>query len=813
MKQLAQLGVTEGPWSLVFDGYDPSREGIREALCTLGNGYFATRAAAVWATADGTHYPGTYLAGGYNRLRTDIAGRTVENEELVNLPNWLALSFRIADQDWFDEKTATLLSYRQELDLRRGLLLRTVRFGDTQGRRTLLKEQRLVSMADMHLGALEMTLTAENWSGRVTVRSAIDGRVVNAGAKLYREFNGKHLEPMAGEVVGNDAIYMLVRTCQSDIRIAQVVRMQAFLDGKLLESRRAVTKETSYVGQELEVDLIQGQELSLEKLAYLYTSRDYGISECGFAAHRAMALAERFEATKANHVASWANLWQRFDVGIQPADPGFTLNVPMLLHLNMFHLLQTVSVHSIGLDIGIPARGWTGEAYQGHIFWDKLFIFPFFNHRVPEITRALLTYRFRRLGEARAAAKSAGYNGAMFPWQSGSDGTEETEPLNMNPRSQRWVPDNSHLQRHVGSAIAYNVWQYFQVTEDIEFLQFYGAELILEIARFWSSMASFNEHRGRYEIRGVMGPDEFHDGYADAAMPGINNNAYTNVMAVWVLCRAKEVLDLLSAVRCGELTERLCISPEEVARWDDISRRMYVPFHDDGVISQFDGYNTLRELDWDDYRTRYSNIQRLDLILESENDSPNRYKLSKQADVLMLFYLFSAEELAELLTRLDYPFSYDSIPKSVTYYAARTSQGSTLCRVVFAWVLARSDRPRSMTFFTDALQSDVMDIQQGTTAEGVHLGAMAGTVDLIQRVSTGIEAKGGVLRLNPELPPEMENLDMRIRYRGQSIDLQLTRDSLTVRGHDRHVAAISLCVAGEACDFVGGSTRVFSLTR
>jgi trehalose/maltose hydrolase-like predicted phosphorylase len=213
---------------------------------------------------------------------------------------------------------------------------------------------------------------------------------------------------------------------------------------------------------------------------------------------------------------------------------------------------------------------------------------------VPEITRALLTYRYRRLGEARVAALIAGYSGAMFPWQSGSDGQEETDTLNLNPRSQRWVPDNSYLERHVGSAIAYNVWQYFQVTHDIEFLQFYGAELMLEIALFWSSIATFNSERERYEIRGVMGPDEFHDGYPDAAAPGLNNNAYTNVMAVWVLCRAMEVLDRLSDMRRAELTTRLGISAREIARWDDISRRMYVPFHDDGIISQFEGYDILR---------------------------------------------------------------------------------------------------------------------------------------------------------------------------------------------------------------------------
>ena len=811
---MGQVQVAEEPasaWSLVFEDFDPAHEGIREALCTLGNGYFATRGAAAGAVADDIHYPGTYLACGYNRLRTDIAGRVVENEDLVNFPNWLALGLRIADQDWFDARAVTILSYRQELDLRHDMLLRHISFEDVQGRRSTLRERRLVSMADMHISALEVSLTADNWSASVTVRSAIDGRVVNAGAKLYRKFNNKHLEPLAGEVVGEDGVYLLVRTCQSNIHVAQAARTRAFLDGQLLDVRRRVIEEPGYIGQELRVDLKQGETLVLEKLASFYTSRDHAISECGLEARKAIARAGRFDAVMADHVLAWKHLWRRFDVHILPADPGFKLNVPMLLRLNMFHLMQAVSPNSIGLDIGVPARGWTGEAYQGHIFWDELFIFPFFNYRMPEITRSLLMYRYRRLDEARAAAAAAGYKGAMIPWQSGSDGQEETQALNLNPRSQRWVPDNSYLQRHVGSAVAYNVWQYFQATRDLEFLHSYGAELILDIARFWSSIARFNDERGRYEIRGVMGPDEFHDGYPDSAAPGLNNNAYTNVMAVWVLCRALEVLEQLSELRRAELTTRLDLSAAEISRWDDISRRMFVPFHEDGIISQFEGYEKLRELDWEDYRTRYGNIQRLDLILEGENDSANRYKLSKQADVLMLFYLFSAEELGELFERLGYPFEYETIPKNVTYYAARSSHGSTLSRVVCAWVLARSDRPRSMNFFAEALQSDTSDIQQGTTAEGVHLGAMAGSVDLMQRVSTGIEVRGDVLRLNPELPQEMKRLDMRIRYRGHSLDLRLTRGSLRVRGRDGAAAPISLCVDDKVYEFVSATTRVFRL--
>ncbi|EQD48802.1 beta-phosphoglucomutase family hydrolase, partial [mine drainage metagenome] len=230
---LGQIQLAVEPssaWSLVFEDFDPAQEGIREALCALGNGYFATRGATAGAQADDIHYPGTYLAGGYNRLRTDIAGRSVENEDLVNFPNWLALKFRIGGDDWFDVRSVKVLSYRQELDLRSGMLLRSLSFED--------------------------------------------GRVTNDGAKLYRKFNNKHLESLAGEVVGEDGVCLLVRTCQSHISVAQAVRTRSFLDGKLLEVRRRVIEEPGYIGQELKVDLKQGETLLIEKLASIYTSRD-----------------------------------------------------------------------------------------------------------------------------------------------------------------------------------------------------------------------------------------------------------------------------------------------------------------------------------------------------------------------------------------------------------------------------------------------------------------------------------------------------------------------------------------------------------
>ena len=157
----------------------------------------------------------------------------------------------------------------------------------------------------------------------------------------------------------------------------------------------------------------------------------------------------------------------------------------------------------------------------------------------------MLDYRFRRLTPARRAARREGHAGAMFPWQSGSDGREETQTLHLNPKSGRWLPDNSRLQRHINIAVAYNAWSYYQVTGDVEFLRFRAAPMIIEVARFMAGLANYNEALDRYEIKGVMGPDEYHDGYPGAERPGLDNNAYTNVMTVWVVSRALEILGLL----------------------------------------------------------------------------------------------------------------------------------------------------------------------------------------------------------------------------------------------------------------------------
>jgi alpha,alpha-trehalase len=792
------------PWSITFGGYDPRDERLREALCTTGNGYFATRGCAPECGPGAAHYPGSYAAGVYNRLTDEIAGSLIDNESLVNLPNWLPLTFRIDGGSWFNVDDVELLSYLQTLDLRRAVLTRELRFRDSAGRTTAVTQRRFVAMHLPHVATLETMVRAENWSGKLEFRSLVDGDVANLGVERYRDLSSRHLAVLQLQELATDSVLLAAETVQSKVRIAVATRSTVWCDDAPLPAEYRLVREELRIGHDIAVDIAAGESIRLEKVATVFTGRDHGASEPVADAERQLHRLGRYAELQHGHQLAWAHLWERFNI-----DMGEDADSVRIIRLHLLHLLQTLSPHTADLDVGVPARGLHGEAYRGHIFWDELFVFPVLNLHLPKVTRSLLLYRYRRLPEARRAAEEAGHAGAMFPWQSGSDGREESQRLHLNPRSSRWNPDASARAHHIGLAIAYNVWQYYQVTGDLGFLIDYGAEMLAEIARLWVSLAAFDADRDRYVIRGVIGPDEFHSGYPGREYDGVDNNAYTNVMAVWVILRALEALEHLPMHDRLALLETLGIDDQELRRWEDVSRRMFVPFHDD-VISQFEGYENLRELDWAGYRARYNNIQRLDRILDAENDSVTNYRASKQADVLMLFYLLSSDELRELLDRLGYRFTPDQIPKTVEYYRTRTSHGSTLSAVVHAWVLARGNRDQALRYFLQVLVSDVVDIQRGTTPEGIHLAAMAGSIDLVQRCFAGLELRGDRIVVGPLWPESLGKLEFPLRYRGHRLRLRISGRRAAISAEPGNAAPIDVECRGRTQRLTSGCTVEFN---
>ncbi len=793
---------------LTYEVFEPALEGLREALTSTGNGYFCTRGTAEWEDADDTHYPGTYCHGGYNRETTVMGGRPVLNEDLVNLPNWLVLKLRIEGEDAVRLTEVEVLSYRHEYDVRTAMVSRTLRFRDRNQRETTLRSRRFVSMAHMHQAAIEWTITPENWSGRIEVVSAIDGRVTNGNVARYRALEGRHLDPVSPRTFGPEVIALKVKTRQSEIFVAQAARTQAFRGDERLAPERTLHQMEDYIQQVLALDVQQRDPVRIEKIVAFYTSRDRALSEPLANAGKSAARYPDFEKAAARHARAWEEIWRVCDITL-PGDD----RVQFLLRFHIAHILQVCSRHTVDHDAGVPARGLNGEAYRGHVFWDELYVYPFLNFRIPEITRALLRYRYRRLGEARTAAAEHGYKGAMFPWQSGSDGQEETQVVHLNPLSGRWEPDLSHNQRHVNAAIFFNVWHYYQATGDIEFMRDNGVEMMLEIARFWASIAHYNPERDRYEIHGVMGPDEFHEKYPEAPEGGLRNNAYTNVMVAWICETALEMLKLLPQARRAALTDRLGLSDEEIHNWGAMSRRMFVPFHGDGIVSQFEGYGDLEELDWDAYREKHGNIQRLDRILRSDGDDPDRYKLAKQADVVMLFFLFPQAQLERLFGRLGYEYSAETARKNIAYYDSRTSHGSTLSLVAHAGVLAEPEPDDSWERFLAALESDIDDVQGGTTKEGIHMGVMSGTLDLVQRFYAGSEIRDDTLFFQPRQTQRLEGLSMPMRFRGTTLSIRLTRAQLEVKvATEGSSRPIRVGVGDEVRELCPGDHHSFSLS-
>jgi HAD superfamily hydrolase (TIGR01509 family) len=805
--------VLTHPWRLVYDGFDPWHEGHREALTTLGNGRMAIRGAAPEAQDDSVHYPGTYLAGTYNRLVHVVNGEKSEGEHMVNLPNWLPLDIRFGSGEWWSEGGLTPKREHRELDMRKAVLSRRVLLQDSQGLELEVTQRRIVSMAQPHLALLETTLTPRGWSGPVQIRTGIDATVVNDNVPEDAELGNRHLEILTIETQANHETVQAI-TVQSQIRIALAVRVS--FSGEPNSMVRSLPASTLASSAERNPPWLQnhhanasdGKSLVICKTAAIVSSRDRAVSSPLTGAYAVLRRTpEDFQAAVAAHETSWKHLLDLFTFDLH-ADR----ETQLVLNLHVFHLLQTLTPHTADLDAGVPARGLHGEGYRGHIFWDDLFVLPLVTSRLPSVTRSLLDYRWRRLDAARDAARAAGLAGALFPWRSGSDGSEETPRWLYNRLSGKWMPDHSRLQRHGGLAVAYNVWQYFEATADRDWMLSHGAEIIVEVARLFSSMAKRDRPDGRFHLRGLMGPDEYHDGYPEHPGEGLDDNAYTNVMAAWVCSRPAKIMEAFRGRDRRDLRKRLGITGAELDHWDSLARLMYVPFHN-GIINQFEGYERLQELDWEHYRRAYGNIERLDLILAAEGSSTNRYRLSKQADVLMLFYILGEDQLVRGLRRMGYEVTPDQLRNTVDYYSDRTVHGSTLSRVTHASVLAASDPERAWTTFRDALVADLDDTQGGTTRNGVHLGAMAGTIDVIQRSFAGLRMSAGTLIFAPCLPAELRQVSFHIRYRDQLLEVTLERSKLKVEATAGSAAPIRIRVGTDVTSLDPGSIVEIEVPR
>ncbi|CAD6561320.1 glycoside hydrolase family 65 protein [Paraburkholderia sabiae] len=751
---------------ICFQDYSPQDELRRESLLGLGNGILFVRASApeqrltreslAGAPETSPRYPGLYRAGLYDTVTGEVAGHSVRCTALPRLPDATILAARRPGSAWLGTDTAELLAYRHELDMLRATAVRSMTLR-MDGASTRIEERRFVSAAHPYLAVIRWRITACDWSGPLEIADGIDSDVRNALVERQKAFTGRHLAGIAHRRESDGVLLVSATLAGQPIEIAVATRLHVC--GSPENSMHAKWKKREACIQSRIIPLRQGEPVCIDKVVAVHTSRDTtapnpikGVLACV----RGTAEPDTLELA---HHRAWLPAWRQ--VRVDCADP----ETCRALNVRAFHVLQTVNTQSALEDMGVPARGWQ-EGYYGHVFWDDLFVLPEVGRNEHAHRRGALLYRYRRLDAARRAAQSAGFAGAMYPWRSAATGDEETPLYQFNPLDAHWMRDDTRLQRHVGASVAWNVWRYVEVSGDMEFLRQRGAEMIVEIARFWASIARLDESTGRYVIEGVIGPDEYHNAYPDAAYPGLDNNAYTNVMAMWTLPRAEKTLTRLDASARDALSIRIGLTADEPGEWANIARKMTVSFRDDGIIEQFDGFSGLRYAR--DPRSVVQGNARVDWALESQGDSVDRWQIVKQPDVIMLFYLLGETRLRLLLEQAGYRFDEAAARRTLDHYLVRLTHESSLSKVACAGALARHDSNLSLRYFMDALGTDMTPCS-GSAHEGLHLGALAGGLDVIVRRYAGIEVEHGHLVVEPAWPPALPAIALSLQFRQQRL--------------------------------------------
>ncbi|WP_414517346.1 beta-phosphoglucomutase [Nostoc sp. PCC 9305] len=716
-------------WILIETQFDSEQLHSKETVFTIGNGYLGTRGSFEEGY---THaLPATFIHGVYDDV-------PVVYTELVNCPDWLPLIV-IVNGDRFRLDRGEILSYDRQLDLRQGLLIRAVRWRSPSGNTIDISFERFASLADPHVLALRCHLTPIDFEGLIEVQASINGYPENQGFNHWEELDqGKT----------NQGIWLQRRTRNSRIELGMAAKMTILGTEASLQVNTAPgypTLSTTFLGK-------AQQTVTVEKLVTVFTSREIE-APVPAAQEKLAQLPDYATLLKANEQA-WNEVWQQSDILIE-GDSTATFAV----RYNLFQLL--IAAPRDDDRVSIPAKTLSGFGYRGHIFWDtEIFMQPLFLFTQPAIARNLLSYRWHTLPGARRKAAHYGYKGAMFAWESADTGDEVTPRWAIGSDFygedvRIWCRDR---EIHINADIPYAVWNYWQATGDDDWMQKYGAEIILDAALFWGSRAEFNSERSRYEIRGVIGADEYHE--------LVHNNAFTNRMAQWHLEKAIAVYDWLAdkfPERATELEQKLKLTPEERSHWQDIIAKILF-FYDPstGLIEQFEGFFQLEDINLADYEPRDRSMQPILGI-----DKTNKSQVLKQPDVLMLLYLMRESA--------DFPYNEKALQTNWDYYAPRTdiTYGSSLGPAVQA-ILA-SDLGKSAEAYEQFMRALMVDLEdnRGNTNDGIHGASAGGIWQAVIFGFGGIQLTENGPVANPHLPPGWTRLKFRLHWRGKWHDFDL----------------------------------------
>lgn len=761
--------MTDNNWSLTYDDVVNGVKNYgRESLLSLGNGFLGWRGSLVTSSYDDDFYPGLYAAGVFNQTSTPVAGRAVINEDLVNLPNVQLIRILVNGQP-LAINHETIMSLKRQLHFKTGELVDQYRVlvDEHASHFVDIETIKVIDPVNWHRLAMQFKITP-NFDSELTIDVEIDGSVENKNVARYRDFDSKEFTI---ESVTDRSMLIKTRTTDVSVALASQSHGQNVTSKTILTTSAQLLERYSAkvgTGQTVQIDRVMAVASSLETNQNLVTFVQNEVSQTTF---------KEIQQLNGQY---WQALWETKDIQITGDDA-----LQKLTRMNIFHLNQMANRNANPhLDASIGSRGLTGEGYRGHIFWDELFVLPYYSANEPDVAQAILKYRTKRLAVAEKNAVSENEVGAMYPWQSGMYGDEQSQLIHLNTVDNTWIPDNSRLQRHISLAIAYNMWAYQKISGKFDNLDDSGLEMLLKIGLFWINKAQKIDDR--YTISGVMGPNEFHEKVPGAEIGGLTNNAYTNIMVVWLLNYIHD-LSKNTAINFDQVARQVGFTTVVQQKAKILRHQLKLTINRDGIVAQHEDFFKLAKLDFSKYEEKYGDIHRIDRLLKAEGKSPDNYQVIKQADFLMLIYNLGAAHTKQLIEQLGYKLPDDWLAKNTAYYLKRTTHGSTTSRPVFAGIYVELARQgdsnfenQAYDFLIDAIGSDYYDIQGGTTAEGVHMGVMGETLSVIQNAYAGVDMLHDVFTINPRLPKKWSKLVFTQRYHGTKLDIQLTPEALKI---------------------------------
>ncbi|MCH4889629.1 glycoside hydrolase family 65 protein [Acidaminobacter sp. JC074] len=709
-----------------------------ETLFSQGNGYLSVRGGF-----EEVYYGeqrNTFVSGVFNTVQGEH-----EVAELVNIADFTNTEIYV-NGERFVMNPYNTKSYKRQMNYQTGELKRTLEWTTRDGIDLSIEFKRFVSLEDKHLLCASVSLLA-NKPCQITIVKSINGMVTNHGASHFEAGEMKYEAKKIGQF--NQT------TTQSQVTVSINSISNAYLNSAFVESFPQKTIGRRDLVSKYNFDLEENQELVLETISNVYTDRDLDhepLNDVGL--NQLIEVSNcRYDYFYDLNKIAWQKFWDLHDIRVESNDVIYQLNIRFAL----YHLRLMTPVHDNRMGIG--AKGFTGEDYKGHSFWDtEIFILPFWIMSDPEVARNLLIYRYKLLNSAKEKAQRNGYLGAMYPWESGWITDLECTPewgnidVVTNKREPIWT---GKKQIHITADIIYAMMQYVKMTGDQGFLDDYGYEMIYETAKFWTSRLEYNQEKDRYEILDVIGPDEYCE--------HIDNNAFTNYMCYWNIELAVQTFEKVDIKKYGQ--------DSDLEQMKSILKKIYIPASDEtGLIAQDDSYLNLSEFP---ELQRYKFEEKpLAIFKKYSMVHLHDYQVSKQADMVMLMLILKDK------------FSNQEILRNFDYYEQRTLHDSSLSYSMHAILAGQLNMPYYKDMFEKALEVDLNDDAQ-IAKTGIHAASIGGIWQNYVFALAGIGYYDGKLSIDPKMIDTIDQITFKLFYKGELLSFKVTERSVDIENLSR----------------------------